>query len=53
MLSGNALIGDRFIRYTVMLAALTYRDFGNSGAANIIVRIRVIIVLFDRLATLF
>jgi hypothetical protein len=42
------LIGDRFIKYIAVLAASTYRDFGNFGAANIIVRIRVMIVLIDR-----
>jgi hypothetical protein len=53
MLLRNALIGDRFIRYTAVLAASAYRDFESSGAASIIVRIRVIIVLFDRSIILF
>jgi hypothetical protein len=48
MLSGNTLIGDRFIRYTAVFAAFIYRDSENSGAANIIVRMRVIIILIDR-----
>jgi hypothetical protein len=53
MLSGSTLIGDRFIRYIAVLAASAYRNFGNSNAINIIVRIRIIIVLFDRLAIPF
>jgi hypothetical protein len=45
---GNALIGDRFVRYIAVFAASAYRDFGSFNAANIIVRIRVMIILFDR-----
>jgi hypothetical protein len=40
MLSGSALIGDRFIKYTVVFAVSAYRDLGNSGAVSIIVRMR-------------
>jgi hypothetical protein len=53
MLSGNALIGDRFVKYIAVLAAFAYKDFENSGAASIIVRIRIIIVLIDRSAIPF
>jgi hypothetical protein len=53
MLSENALIGDRFVRYIAVFAASVYRDFENSGAVSIIVRIRIIIVLFDRSIILF
>jgi hypothetical protein len=45
---GNVLIGDRFVRYTAMLAVSAYKDLGNFGAANIIMRIYVTIVLIDR-----
>jgi hypothetical protein len=47
MLLRNILINDRFIRYTVIFAAFIYRNLENSGAANIIVRIRIIIVFID------
>jgi hypothetical protein len=50
---GSVLIGDRFIRYIAVLAASVYRDFKNFNAASIIVRIRIIIILFDRSATPF
>jgi hypothetical protein len=53
MLSENALIDDQFIRYTAVFAALVYRNFRNSGVISIIVRIRVIIILFDYLIFLF
>jgi hypothetical protein len=53
MLLGSVLIGDRFIRYIVVLAASVYRNFENFGAASIIVRIRIIIVLCDRSVTPF
>jgi hypothetical protein len=53
MLLENTLIDDRFTRYTAIFAASVYKNFGNSGAVSIIVRIRVIIVLFDRSVILF
>jgi hypothetical protein len=53
MPSENILISDRFIKYTAVFAASTYRDLENSDAASIIVRMRVIIVLIDRSATPF
>jgi hypothetical protein len=46
MLLGSALIGDQFIRYTVVFATSAYRDLGNFGAANIIVRMRVMIIFY-------
>jgi hypothetical protein len=53
MLLKNALISDRFIRYIVMFAASVHRNFGNSDVISIIVRIRIIIILFDRSAIPF
>jgi hypothetical protein len=53
MLLRNALIGDRFVKYTAVLAISIYKNFKNSGAINIIVRIHIIIVLIDRSATPF
>jgi hypothetical protein len=50
---GNVLIGDRFIKYIAMLAASAHKNFESFGAASIIVRIRIIIILFDRSTTLF
>jgi hypothetical protein len=44
----SALVGDRFIRYIAVFAASIYRNLGNSGAASIIVRIRIMIILIDR-----
>ena len=53
MLSENALIDDRFIKYIAVFAASAYKNFENFDAISIIVRIRVIIVLFDRSAIPF
>jgi hypothetical protein len=49
MLSENALIGDRFIKYTAVFATFAYKNSESSGAASIIILIHVIIVLIDRL----
>jgi hypothetical protein len=53
MLLGSVLVSDQFVRYIAVFAASVYKNFENSGAVNIIVRIRVMIVLFDRSAILF
>jgi hypothetical protein len=49
----NALIGDRFVKYIAVFAASAHKDFGNFDVINIIVRIHIIIVLFDRSVILF
>jgi hypothetical protein len=49
----NILIGDRFIKYIAILAISVYKNFESSGAANIIVCIRIIIVLIDYSIILF
>jgi hypothetical protein len=41
---GNALIGDRFVRYTVILIASAHKDLGKPGAEINIVRARDIII---------
>jgi hypothetical protein len=41
---GNALVGDRFVRYTVILIASAHKDLGKSGAEINIVRTRDIII---------
>jgi hypothetical protein len=41
---GNALIGDRFVRYTVVLIVSAYKDLGKPGAEINIVRARDIII---------
>ena len=40
----NALIGDRFVRYTVVLIVSAYKDLGKPGAEINIVRARDIII---------
>jgi hypothetical protein len=41
---GNALVGDRFVRYTVILIASTHKDLGKPGAEINIVRARDTII---------
>jgi hypothetical protein len=41
---GNALVGDRFVRYTVVLIASAHKDLGKSGVEINIVRARDIII---------
>jgi hypothetical protein len=53
LLLGNALIGDRFVRYTVILIASAYKDLGKSGAEINIVRARDIIIPLARSVTPF
>jgi hypothetical protein len=53
MPSENILISDRFIKYTAVFVISVYKDFENSSAISIIVRIRVMIILFDRSTILF
>jgi hypothetical protein len=50
---GNALVGDRFVRYTVVLIASAYKDLGKSGAEINIVRARDTIILLARSITPF
>jgi hypothetical protein len=41
---GNALVGDRFVRYIVILIASAYKDLDKPGAEINIVRARDIII---------
>jgi hypothetical protein len=41
---GNALVGDRFVRYTVVLIASAYKDLGKPGTEINIVRARDTII---------
>jgi hypothetical protein len=41
---GNTLVGDRFVRYTVVLIASTNKDLGKPGAEINIVRARDTII---------
>jgi hypothetical protein len=50
---GNALVGDRFVRYTVVLIASAYKDLGKPGAEINIVRARDIIIWLARSVTPF
>jgi hypothetical protein len=50
---GNALIGDRFVRYTVILIASAHKDLGKSGTEINIVRARDITIPLARSATPF
>jgi hypothetical protein len=50
---GNALIGDRFVRYTVILIASAYKNLGKPDAEINIVRARDIIILLTRFVTPF
>jgi hypothetical protein len=45
---GNILVGDRFVRYTVVLIASAYKDLGKPGAEINIVRARDTIIPLDR-----
>jgi hypothetical protein len=44
LLLDNALIGDRFVRYIVILIASAYKDLDKPGAEINIVRARDIII---------
>jgi hypothetical protein len=50
---GNALVGDRFVRYTVILIVSAYKDLGKPGAEINIVRARDIIIPLARFTTPF
>jgi hypothetical protein len=50
---GNVLIGDRFVRYTVILIASAHKDLGKPGAEINIVRARDTIILLIRSVTPF
>jgi hypothetical protein len=50
---GNTLIGDRFVRYTVILIASAYKDLGKPDAEINIVRARDIIIWLDHFITPF
>jgi hypothetical protein len=50
---GNALIGDRFVRYTVILIASAYKDLDKPGAKINIVRARDTIIPLTRSVTPF
>jgi hypothetical protein len=50
---GNVLVGDRFVRYTVVLIAFAYKDLGKPGAEINIVRARDIIIWLARFITPF
>jgi hypothetical protein len=50
---GNALVGDRFVRYIVVLIVSAHKDLGKSGAEINIVRARDIIIPLARFITPF
>jgi hypothetical protein len=50
---GNALIGDRFVRYTVVLIASAYKDLGKPNAEINIIRARDITIPLARSITPF
>jgi hypothetical protein len=50
---GNALIGDRFVRYTVILIVSAHKDLGKSGTEINIIRARDIIISLTRFITPF
>jgi hypothetical protein len=50
---GNALIGDRFVRYTVILIASAYKDLGKPDTEINIVRARDTIIPLARFTTPF
>jgi hypothetical protein len=50
---GNALVGDRFMRYIVVLIVFAYKDLGKSGAEINIVRARDTIIWLARSVTPF
>jgi hypothetical protein len=50
---GNALVGDRFVRYTVVLIVFAYKDLGKPSAEINIVRARDIIIPLTRSTTPF
>jgi hypothetical protein len=50
---GNALVSDRFVRYTVVLIASAYKDLSKPGAEINIVRARDTIIWLARFITPF
>jgi hypothetical protein len=50
---GNVLVGDRFVRYTVILIASAYKNLSKPGAEINIVQARDTIILLTRSITPF